>query len=169
MRGRKQIFLNTIMKHNSDHILTCIVHVQLSQQCLQLPSFSRENCSWQSSCSFAVSLCYHALVLSKTALERANCTMKLMESQDGTETEIFSGTPTSVQALMSQAVLLNWSCLFPLFHYFHPQCLCSQKTNSILKSKCLGIIHVQGKHWQACLLFSCLPHKISCSEVLLLW
>lgn len=94
------------MKHKNDHILTCIVHEKLSQQCLQLLSFSRENCYRQSSRSFAASLCYHALLLSTTALERVGCTLKLRCRARMEQREIPSWTPTSVWALVSPAVLL---------------------------------------------------------------
>lgn len=40
----------------------------------------------------------------RSALERMGCTLKLVQSQDGTE--ILGGTPTSVWALMTQAVLV---------------------------------------------------------------
>lgn len=61
------------MEHNKDHILTCTGHEKLSQQCLQLPSFGRENGCRQSSCG-------SSLLLSTTALERVSCTLKLLQS-----------------------------------------------------------------------------------------
>lgn len=159
MRSRKQILLNTIILlwniATSTSWLALCTRNSLNSVCSCLPLAGRITIDRAPAALGLLSVtvhCYWLRQLWRGGAAHWNWCRARMEQRDPQLNSNFCMSPNE-----------------PGCPSAHPQWLFSQKTSSILKSKCLGLIHVQVKHCQACLLFSCLPHKISCSEVLLLW